>query len=73
MKKDLEIRADEACPKDCMFLVSPRKYIDVLATDGSLVARVWEPEADWAKRCAVIKLGSENAKSESIRDSLSRA
>lgn len=42
------------CPTDKMWVMAPRKFEEIIGPDGS-VTRVWEPEAEWAKRCAIIK------------------
>lgn len=55
---DIEIRDD--LPKDTIAFVSPRKY-DMALVNGELTL-ILEPEAEWAKRCAIItNVGKEGS------------
>lgn len=54
------ILIDESVPVGTVLFLSPRKYTEVVAIRRSrhgitgTIERQYEPESDWAQRCAVI-------------------
>ena len=48
----LNIEVREDIPDSVVMLISARKYRLEWGRDGIII--VWEPEEEWAKRCAVI-------------------